>query len=361
MFKKLNGNGMRNILGLAIASILASGIGSSIKTQNNTAQAQNQPTIGASHNVICDLVQTIAQDTIDLNCLIDANQDPHTYRPTPSQVKAMEEAQLILYGGYELEPQLIKLIKATEDSETPRTTMALYEQVVAEPIMTHSEHGEHSEHEEHSEHGEHSEHEEHSEQKAQDESAAVKSEPELAADPHVWHNIENTVAMVELLQSVLMQINPLETELYLVNSNALTEQLWQLDSWIKEQIDTTPQGQRVLITTHESLNYYVQAYNLEDYKTLQGLSLETSPTASQVRDLAAEIKQTGVPTIFAESTASDRVIKNVARAANVELSESRLYADSLGEAENYREMMSHNTCAIVNGLGGECKPFAAGN
>ncbi len=342
-----NGNGVRNILSLAVAGILASLIGSSIKTQNNTAQAQEQPKIVASHNIICDLVQTIAQVTIDLTCLIDANQDPHTYRPTPSQRKAMEEAQLILYGGYDLEPQLIKLIQAAEDSETPRTTMALYEQVVAEPIMTPPEQGEHSG--------------EHSEEKAQDESEAVESKPKLAADPHVWHNIENTVAMVELLQSVLMQINPLETELYLVNSTALTEQLWQLDSWIKEQIDTIPQGQRVLVTTHDSLNYYVQAYNLEDYKTLQGLSSETAPTASQVRDLATEIKQIGVPTIFAESTESDRVIKNVARAANAELSQSQLYVDGLGEVDNYSAMMSHNTCAIVNGLGGECKPFAAGN
>ena len=163
--------------------------------------------------------------------------------------------------------------------------------------------------------------------------------------------------MVELLKSIFLQANPLETELYLVNSTALTEELWQLDAWIKDQIDTIPQGQRILVTTHNALNYYVQAYNLEDYKTLQGLSSNASPTASQVRDLATEIKQTGVPTIFAESTKSDRVIGNVARAANVELSPEKLYVDSLGAAANYREMMSHNTCAIVNGLGGECEPF----
>ena len=63
--------------------------------------------------------------------------------------------------------------------------------------------------------------------------------------------------------------------------------------------------------------------------------------------------------IFAESTASDRVIRNVARAADVKLSPTQLYADGLGEAKNYTEMMSHNTCAIVDGLGGECQPFEA--
>ncbi|MEM7760484.1 MAG: metal ABC transporter substrate-binding protein, partial [Cyanobacteria bacterium P01_A01_bin.40] len=188
-----------------------------------------------------------------------------------------------------------------------------------------------------------------------------EAELELSADPHVWHSVENTVAMVEQLKSLLTQLNPQSAELYLNNTSAYIEQLWQLDAWIKEMIETIPQGQGILVTTHSSLNYFVQAYNLEGYQTLQGISSDDSPSAAQVRDLVAQIKQAKVPTIFAESTKSDRVINNVAREANVELSESKLYADGLGNATDYIDMMSHNTCAIVNGLGGKCQPFATRN
>ena len=294
----------------------------------NIAQAQSKPKVVASHNIICDLIETIASDTVDLTCLIKASQDPHTYRPTPSQLKAMESAQLVLYGGYQLEPKITKLLEATNE-EIPK--IALYEQTVTEPIMAEHEHS--------------------------SEAAETKSQPELEPDPHVWHSIENTVAMVEFLKSVLLQLNPQQADVYLTNSTALTEQLWQLEAWIKDRIATIPEGQRVLVTTHDSLNYYVRSYNLEDYLTLQGLSVEASPTASEVKKLAEAIAQTGVPTIFVESTKSDRVINNVARAADVELSDSELYVDGLGSAENYTEMMSYNTCAIVNGLGGECEPF----
>ena len=70
MFKH---NGVRNIFSLAIAGIVASAIASSIiKNRNNIAQAQEKPKVVASHNVICDLVTTIAEDTLDLTCLIDA-------------------------------------------------------------------------------------------------------------------------------------------------------------------------------------------------------------------------------------------------------------------------------------------------
>jgi manganese/iron transport system substrate-binding protein len=326
---------VKYILSLVIIGIITSAIAGIFKSKSNFAQAESKPKVVASHNVICDLVQTIAQDTIDLTCLIDASQDPHTYNPTPSDQKAIEEAQLIFYGGYELEPQITKLLAATKTAK-----IALYEQAVNKPIMVKEDH-----------------HDESAEKPAAE---SRPSKPELEPDPHVWHNVENTVKTVELIQSIFLQANPEGAEKYLSNSTTLTEQLWLLDAWIKDQIATIPEKQRVLVTTHDSLNYYAKAYYFKDYQTLQGMSNESSPTASQMRKLSAEIKQAGVPTIFAEATASDRVLQNVARAADVKLASEKLYADGLGEAESYIEMMSHNTCAIANGLGGECKAFSPG-
>lgn len=343
-----NHQSLKHIWSLISIGTMVGLISSCGKTPSISAQAQTKPKVAVSHNVICDMIDTIAEDTIDTTCLLDHNQDPHTFRPTPSDRQAIAAAQLVLYGGYNLESQLIDLIEAKTDQEASQTKIALFEKAIAEPIMASHEHG-HEEHG-HEEHG----HEEHGHEESE-------AELELTADPHVWHSVENTVAMVEQLKSLLTQLNPQSAELYLNNSSAYTEQLWQLDAWIKEMIETIPQGQRVLVTTHSSLNYFVQAYNLEGYQTLQGISSDDSPSAAQVRNLVAKIKQANVPTIFAESTKSDRVINNVAREAEVKLADSKLYADGLGDGADYPEMMSHNTCTIVNGLGGTCQPFIAEN
>ncbi len=325
MFKNTK---VKNIINFAVLSIAASLVGCS----NNAVQAQAKPKVVASHNVICDLVKTIAQDTVDLTCLIRGDQDPHTFRPTPSQRKAIEEAQIILYGGYQLEPQVIKLLNATK---TPAPKIAVYEQAVTKPILA-----------EHDEYGE-----------IEAKKPNIDKKADLEPDPHVWNNVENTVAMVELLKGLFLQANPAAADVYLKNSVDLTQKLWQLDAWIKDQVATIPEGQKVLVTTHDSFNYYVKEYRFDDYETLEGLSTDAAPTASQVRELVTQIKKTGTPTIFAELTANNRVIDNVARAANVKLSKEELYADGLGGSKNYTEMMSHNTCAIVNGLGGKCQPF----
>ncbi|WP_254015332.1 metal ABC transporter solute-binding protein, Zn/Mn family [Limnofasciculus baicalensis] len=85
-------------------------------TASPTTAVTTKPKIVATTSVICDITQEIAQNTIDLTCLIPAGTDPHVYQPKPSDRKAIEQAKLILYSGYGFEPDLIKLVKATQNS-----------------------------------------------------------------------------------------------------------------------------------------------------------------------------------------------------------------------------------------------------
>jgi manganese/iron transport system substrate-binding protein len=309
---------------------------------NSQALAQAKPKIVVSHSVLCDFMTTIARDTVDLTCLIGGGEDPHAYRPTPSQRKVLEEARVIFYGGYNYETSVIPLIEAV-DENVPK--IAVHEAVVTDPIMT-----EHDRHEaEYEPEGE-----------ANHENHEAETKQESAADPHIWHDVYNAIAMIEYLQSSLLQLNPSQAAVYLENSAKLIEELKQLHVWIQKQIATIPEEKRILVTTHDSLNYYVQTYEIKQYLALQGLSPDDSPSASDLRNLVQEIRQTQVPTIFAETTANDRVIKSVAREAGVKISDRQLLVDSLGKAgtdtDTYRKMMIHNTCAIVDGLGGKCQP-----
>jgi manganese/iron transport system substrate-binding protein len=331
-----------NIALLGIALGLTS---CNFKTSDRIAKAQEVEKIKvvATHNLLCNFIETIAEDLVDLTCLVDAGQDPHSYRPTPSAVRAIEQAQLILYGGYQLEPQIIELIEA---SQTPAPKVAVYETAIAEPIQTQP-------------HQAHEEEEHHSETEGEEEHPGETKKLEL--DPHVWHNVWNAVAIVETIQSSLLQADPNNATTYLENSVELSDRISKLNAWVQQQVDTIPKGKKILVTTHESFNYYVQAYEFDDYKTLQGVSSDESPTAAQLRDLAAQIRQTGVPTIFAETSANDRTIANVAREAKVQLAPERLIADGLGQPNtptgDYVGMVTYNTCAIVKGLGGQCKAF----
>ncbi|HAG81104.1 MAG TPA: metal ABC transporter substrate-binding protein, partial [Cyanobacteria bacterium UBA12227] len=297
------------------------------------AGSQSRPSVVATTSILCDLTKQVAGETINLKCLVGPGVDPHLYQPKPEDRKAMDSANLIFYAGYDFDPSLVKLVKATSN---PVPKIAVHEVAVPQPILgeTH-DHG--------------------------DEKHA-HAEGETAPDPHIWHDAQNGIRMVETISNSLEKLTPNHTSLYENNAQKITLELQQIDTWIKSQIATIPPAQRKLVTTHDALGYYVKAYGLSFEGALGGFSTEEAPTAARVSELVKEIKSAGVPTIFAETTINPKLIERVAKEAKVKVSDRELFADGLGEpgkdGESYQEMLLANTRTVVEGLGGQYTPFA---
>ena len=282
-----------------------------------------EPKVVATTTVICDLTKQIAANTIDLTCPIKAGTDPHIYEPTPGDRKAIEEAKLVLYGGYNFEPSLIKIIKATTNT-APK--IAINEVAVPKP-------------------------------------QTFEDDGKTETDPHVWHNAQNGISMVEVIQSNLAKVAPENADLYAKNAQAMTKEIAQIDTWIKSQVATIPPTSRKLVTTHDALGYYSKAYNIPVEGALGGTSTEEKPTAARVAELVKIIQKAKVPTIFAEITINPKLIEAVAKDAKVKVSDRGLMADGLGEADSegttYQKMLIANTRTIVEGLGGKYVAFQA--
>ncbi len=343
----------------SIAAAIAIGISScsesspNQETDTDALDAQGKPEVVVSSTILCDLTEQIAQETINQTCLLDRQQDPHTYSTTTSDRKAIETAQLILYDGYNLVPAIEKIVESL-DNQTSQ--VAVFEEAVTEPIMAEPHDHGHEDEKGHDHEEEHDPEEEHDHK----EKKAAQGE-EMEADPHVWHDVKNVIAAVDIIEKELVAANPGEAELYGENAEQLKKQLEKLDSWVKEQVATIPEQKRTLVTTHEAFNYYTQAYGFNSSEALQGLSTEEKPAAADIKALVKTVKETQVPTIFSEVANSDKLIATVAREAGVEVAPESLITEALGEQESktgtYIDMMINNTCTIVEGLDGQCNDF----
>ena len=375
------------------------------------ARGQSTPQVVASYSVLCDITEQIAQDTAEVTCLIEAGEDPHVYNATPADRRAIESADLVLYGGYEFEPGIIQMIEASSSS-APKVAVA--EDAVPEPLLGAHHHHDHSDHSDHSkaghgedghdhsghddekdehDHDDHDEHDhdehdhdehgdehgdedhddhdhdehgdedhaehDHDEHEEHEEHGDEEGEP----DPHVWHDAENGVAMVRVIQTQLSEAFPGNADLYETNAEALIAQLTDLDAWIQQQIDTVPESQRVLVTSHDALGYYADAYGIRIEAALESFSTEARPSAADLRELIDVVEDSSIPTVFIETTSNPGLIEAVSRETDIGISENPLYADSLGEAgtpaATYTGMLMTNTCTIVSGLGGRCDEAAA--
>ncbi|MEO1522784.1 MAG: metal ABC transporter substrate-binding protein, partial [Cyanobacteria bacterium J06633_2] len=246
------------MLGVAIATLMGL-VGCSTSTptsstdtatDSETAQSDSLVDVVASYSVICDITAQIVADAAQLNCLIPADQDPHTYQAKPSDREAIDNADLVFYAGLNFEPAIIGMATASE-SEAPK--IALHDEAVQQLIE-------------------------------------VEEEGEVSPDPHIWHDIENGLAMVTLIRDNLVAVDPANADVYTQNAEQLTDELQALDVWIPEQISTIPETQRRLITTHDAMGYFAQAYGLTVEGTLLGVSTEEEPSAAQVKELATSIQ-----------------------------------------------------------------------
>ncbi len=301
--------------------ILTLGLFSCAPTQGDrlSAEADAKPKVVATSTIIEDLTDRVAGGEVQLTGILQPGTDPHVYEPVPKDSQALEQANLILYNGYNLEPGLIRMMNA---AGIKARKLAVGE--VVKPLL-------------------------------------LNKEGNTVPDPHVWGNVENVVQMVEAIRDALIELSPEDREKFMQNAVKLTEELKRLDSWIEQEIKTIPENKRKLVTTHDAFQYYSRIYGLGIADSLIGISTEEQPSAQTVQKLVESVKAAGVPAIFAETTINPQLIKTVAEEAGVKLAAQQLYSDSIGaagsEGDSYVKMMSANTRTIVEALGGKYTPF----
>ncbi len=297
------------VAGLGLASCDSAERGASAP-----ADTDDRPAVVATSTLIADWATQVGGDQIELTSILQPGADPHVYEPVPADSIALEQANLILYNGYNLEPNLIRLLNAAGVSAR-RTAVG----EVVPPLE-------------------------------------LDDGGRTVPDPHVWGDASNVVPMVEAIRDQLIDLAPDQADLFTANAEAYIDDLNQLHGWIETQTATIPPDQRQLVTTHDAFQYYAAAYGLNVVGTLIGLSTEEQPSARTVQQLVQSIRTLGVPTIFAETTINPQLIGTVAAEAGVTLAEQELYSDSLGapgsNGDSYLKLMTTNTRTIVENLGG---------
>ncbi|TAD77629.1 MAG: metal ABC transporter substrate-binding protein [Oscillatoriales cyanobacterium] len=280
-----------------------------------------QPKVITTSTILLDLTERVGGDEVTVVGLLRPGDDPHIYEPVPRDTVLIEQADLILYNGYHLEPGLIKLI---ESANLRGAAVPIGE--VVKPL-------------------------------------ALTKAGALVPDPHVWGDARNAIAMVAAIRDRLSQLSPSDRAEFAANAAQLTARLERLDRWIRQQIQTIPAAKRYLVTTHDAFQYYARAYGIPVLGTLVGISTEEQPSAQTMARISQSIRRSGVKAIFAETTINPALIETVAAESGVPLADQQLYSDSIGArggpADSYEKMLVTNTRAIVRNLGGIDRPWPA--
>ena len=115
-----------------------------------------------------------------------------------------------------------------------------------------------------------------------------------------------------------------------------------------------PEERRLLVTSHDSFQYFAQRYGFEVVGTvLPSVTTEYDPTAQELAELIETIEHEGAIAVFAEKTHSARLAERIAEETGAKLV-GGLYTGSLGEpggeAGTYLDLMRFDVDTIVEAL-----------
>ncbi len=289
-----------------------------------TAQPAERPSVLVAETFLADIVRNVAGDRMSVDALIPLGVDPHSFEPTPQDVRRVADSKIFVINGAGFEAFLDSLLKNAGGTRT---------MIEASEGLTPREpqEGEHPEGEEEHVEDEHAE-----------------------GDPHFWLDPNNVVKYVENIRDGLTAVDPAGKDAYAANAASYITKLNELDAWIKQQVEQIPAERRLLVTNHESLGYFADRYGFRIVgAVVPSISSAASPSAQQLAALADQIRAAGAPALFLEAGANAQLAEQVARETGIKVV-TGLLTDSIteqdGKTPGYLDMMRYNVETIVNAL-----------
>jgi manganese/zinc/iron transport system substrate-binding protein len=279
--------------------------------------AQRPIKVVATIGMIGDLARNVGGERVEVVSLMGPGVDPHLYKASANDLTRLQEADIIFYGGLELEGRMTDVLVKLAST---KPAVAVSDLIPAERL---------------------------------------REPPEFEGkfDPHIWFDPTLWEYAAQSVSASLAKLDPSYASLYQRNADAYIAQLKELDAYAAQQLAGIPAESRVLITAHDAFGYFGERYQVE-VRGLQGTSTAAEAGAADVQGLAELIAERKIKAIFVEASVPHRTIEAVQEAVRARGWEvaigGQLYSDSMGNEGtpegSYLGMFRHNVDTIVRAL-----------
>lgn len=366
----------------ALISSLALGTAAALAlTSCSASDDASQPKRGDHLKVVvtttqlADFAAEVGGSDIELTGMLAPGSSAHHFDPAPADLLSLGQADVLIVNGAGLDEFIDSAIDASGFSGTLVDASAGLDLETARAITAETLEGQNheGEHEHIDTHGHsHDGAEGAAEPQSADSEGSESSETSEEdhdhdhehgdLNPHLWTSPRFAQGMVQQIANELAKIDPEHGDGYYERAGAYNAKLVTLDEWIAAQFARVPAADRVLVTGHDSLRYYLHDYGIAYAGSLlPSFEDNAEPSAAEIDSLVAAIKSSGVKAIFVESSLSPKLAKTVAQEAGVAVIDAdSLYVDSLGPdgsgAETYISATLQNTRVILEAWGASIDP-----
>ncbi len=215
-------------------------------------------------------VQRVGGERVQVECLVQPGQEPHTYEPTPRQLAGLARARLFFLSGFPFESALVPRLQST----MPDLAIVDTRQGIVLRDM--------------------------------DEGSA---EGRAGPDPHVWLAPLLARRQAQTIRDALVSADPGAAAAYQVNYERFAAELEEAHRELARAL--APLAGRELLVYHPAFGYFAAEFGLRQVAVQMG---GKEPTARQLADLVRTAREHGVRVVFVQPQFSQAGARAVAEA-----------------------------------------------
>lgn len=301
-------------------------------------------TIKPVHSLTASIMEGVGEPVL----IIEGIESPHDYQPKPSDAKLLEEADVVVWIGPDLESAIstaiLNLSKNAISVELSKTKgLKLFE--FRSSLVHHDEEEHMDEHDEDHDHEHGDEHaEEHGDEHGDEHSEDHHAHKEGAVDMHVWLDVSNAILMADEIARALKVAYPQHSDQFESNFKVLQEKLHGLEHELEAQAESIKD--RPYIVFHDAYQYLEKWLGLESVAAVH-LNPAITPGVGQINEVREAIAKTGAICAFAEPQFNPGVLNTVAEGTDIKMG----MIDPLGQGVEagpnaYFELMQNIVSAL---------------
>jgi zinc/manganese transport system substrate-binding protein len=292
----------------------------SVGAAQAAAAADGPMPVVATFSVLADMLANVGGDRIAVKTIVGRGGDCELYQPTPADVATVAAARAVFLNDLneEFEPWLEPLLK--------QAAFTGAKIVVTRGLPTILS--------------------------AEEEHPVSGRQLSEAADQHAWLDPRNGVVYVRNIAEALARLDSAGAAGYRARAAAYVERLQALDNWARGEIGSLPAAKRHVLTSHDSLQYIANAYDIR-LLSVNGWTNKSEPSAAELAKLMQRMRVEHVRAVFLDSITDPRAIRRIAGETGAVIA-GTLYGDSLspapGDADTYIKMLRHDVAVLKAGM-----------
>ncbi len=277
---------------------------------DDTAATKDKFRVVTTFTVIQDIAQNVAGDAAVVESITKPGAEIHDYQPTPLDIVKAQDADLVLWNGFNLERWFEKFFHNVKDVPSVVVSDGVEPMGITE--------------------------------------GPYNGKP----NPHAWMSPSSALIYVENIRKALAEHDPKNAETYDKNAAAYAERIKAMDAPLRKRLSAIPEDKRWLVTSEGAFSYLARDYEMRE-AYLWPINADQQGTPQQVRHVIELVRDNGIPVVFSESTISDRPAKQVAKESGARYG-GVLYVDSLstedGPVPTYLDLLRVTVETIAKGF-----------